>query len=155
MDIKDLQWIEQWCLCFGKTGEKIPLTVSRKWIDKVKKVYPDYFELGNEDYIQNGDDLWLQYTATVNEKGSKVYSGDLVNTGATEPFRQTWLSYAAADKICRNSIMLFPIKRDVQFCMGFVFTKDLGLTIVDFDRKDSITPQEIAYQDQWIEKLNS
>ena len=89
MNIKDLQNVEQWCLCFGKTGEKIPLTVSRKWIDKVKKVYPDYFEPGNEDYIQNGDDLWLQYTATVNEKGSKVYSGDLVNTGATEPFRQT------------------------------------------------------------------
>ena len=155
MNIKDLQNVEQWCLCFGKTGEKIPLTVSRKWIDKVKKVYPDYFEPGNEDYIQNGDDLWLQYTATVNEKGNKVYSGDLVNTGATEPFRQTWLTYAAADKICRNSIMLFPIKRDVQFCMGFVFTKDLGLTIADFDRKDSITPQEIAYQDQWIEKLNS
>ena len=154
-NIKDLEQIAQWCLCFGKTGEKIPVVVSKKWIEKVKAVYPDYFEPDNEDYIQNSDNLWLQYTSTVNEKGNKVYSGDLANTAATENFRSTWLTYSAADKICRNSIMLFPIKRDVQFCMGFVFTKNLGLTIIDFDRKDGITQQEVAYQDEWIRRLQS
>lgn len=153
--LQDIENTPQWCLCFGKTGEKIPVVVSKKWIEKVKKLYPDYFEPGNEDYIQNGDDLWLQYTSTVNEKGNKTYSGDLANTGATENFKKTWLTYAAADKICRNSIMLFPIKRDSQFCMGFVFTKDLGITIIDFDRKDGITQSEIAYQDEWISKFNS
>ena len=51
-NIKDLEQIAQWCLCFGKTGEKIPVVVSKKWIEKVKAVYPDYFEPDNEDYIQ-------------------------------------------------------------------------------------------------------
>lgn len=153
--IKDIKTVQQWCLCFGKIGEKIPVVVTKKWIEKVQSVYPQYFDEGNEDYIKPSDDLWLQYTFTVNERGEKVYSGDLVNTGATTTFKKMWLSYSAVDKICRNSIMLFPIKRSVQFCMGFVFTKDLNITIIDFDRKNGITAQEIAYQDQWIKKFNS
>lgn len=153
--LEELKELKQWALCFGKTGEKQPLVVTQSWIDKVKVVYPQYFEDGNEDYIQQGDNLWLQYTFSVDKSGNKSYTGDLANTGATIKFKAGWLTYAAVDKLCRNSLMLYPVNRECQLAMGFVFTKDCPFAIIDLDRKEQLSQQEIGFQDLWIEKLNS
>lgn len=155
MDFNELKSLKQWVLCFAKVGEKIPLVITKKWITKVLEKYPHYFEPDNEDYIDNGDDLWLVYTSTITDDGSKYYTGDLVNTGATENFRDGWLTYDMADKIYRNAMMLFPINGEKHLCLGFVFTKDCPYTVIDFDRKDGTTQQEVAYQDSWISKFNS
>lgn len=155
LDIEDLKHYNNWALCFAKIGEKQPIVITKKWVDKVLAVYPHYFDYDNQDYISQNDDLWLNYTATVTPTGGKSYSGDLVNTGSTINFKDAWLSYEMVDKICRNSLMLFPVNRERQLCMGFMFTQDTPFTIIDFDRKEETSSQEIAYQDSWIQKFNS
>ena len=155
MNFDKLKELKQWVLCFAKVGEKIPVIVTKKWIDKVLAVYPHYFDKDNEDYISPSDDLWLYYSYTIADDNSKRYTGDLVNTASTEAFRNGWLTYEMVDKICRNALMLFPVNREKQLCMGFVFTKNCPCTIIDFDRKEDTTQAEIAYQDSWIQKFNS
>lgn len=155
MNFDELKNLSQWALCFAEVGEKQPVVVTKKWIDKVLKVYPHYFDEGNDDFITVNDNLWLNYTVTINDVGEKCYTGDLVNTGATINFKNAWLSYNIVDKLNRNSLMLFPVNREKHLCFGFIFTKDCPWTIIDFDRKDGTTPQEIAYQDQWIQKFKS
>ena len=155
MNFDKLKELKQWVLCFAKVGEKIPVIVTKKWVDKVLAVYPHYFDKDNDDYISPSDDLWLYYSYTIADDNSKRYTGDLVNTASTEPFRNGWLTYEMVDKICRNALMLFPVNREKQLCMGFVFTKNCPCTIIDFDRKDETTQAEIAYQDSWIQKFNS
>lgn len=150
----ELKELHQWAVCFAKVGEKQPLVVTQSWMDKVKAVYPNYFEKDNEDYIQTSDNLWLTYSYT-EDKGGKSYSGDLKNTGATINYKKAWLSYAAVDKICRNSAMLYPIDRSKQLSLGFVFTKDCPFTIIDLDRKEQLTQQEVGFQEHWIDRLNS
>lgn len=152
--LQELKVLRQWALCFAKVGEKQPLVVTQAWIEKVKAVYPNYFDEGNEDYIQTTDNLWLNYGYDA-DKGGKSYNGDLTNTGATLKFKAGWLTYATVDKICRNSVMLFPIDRSSQLSMGFIFTKDCPFAIVDLDRKEQLSQQEIGFQEFWIEKLNS
>ena len=155
LDIENLKRYNNWALCFARIGEKQPIVITKKWIDKVLAVYPHYFDYDNQDYISQNDDLWLNYTATVTPSGGKSYSGDLVNTGSTINFKDGWLTYEMVDKICRNSLMLFPVNRERQLCMGFMFTQDTPFTIIDFDRKEETSSQEIAYQDSWIQKFNS
>lgn len=155
MNFDELKSLQQWCLCFAEVGEKQPVVVTKKWIDKVLNVYPHYFDKDNEDYISAGDDLWLEYTASITDTGGKSYTGDLVNSGATINFKGGWLSYDMVDKLYRNSLMLFPVNREKHLCFGFVFTKDCPWTIIDFDRKEETTQQEIAYQDQWIQNFKS
>ena len=143
LDIENLKRYNNWALCFARIGEKQPIVITKKWVDKVLAVYPHYFDKDNEDYISPSDDLWLNYTATVTPSGGKSYSGDLVNTGSTINFKDGWLTYEMVDKICRNSLMLFPVNRERQLCMGFMFTQDTPFTIIDFDRKEETSSQEM------------
>lgn len=155
MEFNDLKKLKQWALCFAEVGEKQPVTVTKKWINKVLEVYPHYFDKDNDDYITANDNLWLEYTSTVNDRGGKSYTGDLINSGSTINFKNGWLTYEMVDKLYRNALMLFPVNREKHLCMGFVFTKDCPWTIIDLDRKEQLSQQEIAYQDQWIKTLCS
>lgn len=152
--LEELKQHKNWCLCFAKTGDKFPLTITESWVNKVKELYPNYFEAGNEDFISSPSD-WLEYTATMSNDRQKIYTGDLKNTGATIKHRDSWLTYDAVEKLCRNSLMLFPVNRERQLSFGFVFTQDLPFAVIDLDRKDGISQQEIAYQNVWLDKLNS
>lgn len=155
MDFSELKEYRQWALCFAEVGFKEPVVVTQRWIDKVLEKYPNYFDKDNNDFISASDGLWLNYTVTVTGDGNRSYAGDLVNTGATQNWSKGWLTYDMADKISRNALALYPVNREKHMCLGFVFTKNCPWAIIDFDRKEETTQQEIAYQDQWIKKFNS
>lgn len=152
--LEELKQHKNWCLCFAKTGDKFPLTVVSSWVEKIKAIIPNYFESGNNDFITSESD-WLNYTVTISNDRQKVYTGDLKNVGATMKHESSWLTYNMVEKICRNSVMLFPVNRERQLSFGFVFTQDLPFAVIDLDRKDGISQQEIAYQNVWLDKLNS
>lgn len=146
-----LKKIDCWLLHLATNKE--PLCISKKWIDKINQKYPDYF-FNSETLITDKND-WLNYDVISEDDKLKVI-GDLSNAGATAKWSDKWLSHFVVNKICRNSIALFPVNVDKQLSFGMVLSYGCGYTVIDIDRKEDVIDENVKlYQQKWIRDFDS